>query len=119
MRERQALDSKAMAIPRRAVCTLAALLCAGCAAIDGAQLYREGTQALERGDAERAVIALERAAERAPRASEVHNHLGLAYLALGRRGEARLAFERAVALDCENRAARHNLEIVRADTPAR
>ena len=54
--------------------------------------------------------ALEGAAERAPEASEVQNHLGLAYLASGRRGDALRAFERAVALDCDNAAARHNLE---------
>ncbi|TMA36560.1 MAG: tetratricopeptide repeat protein [Deltaproteobacteria bacterium] len=90
---------------------LAALLCAllGCSAIEGARLYREGTEALERGDAESAVRALELAADRAPEASEVQNHLGLAYLASGRRDDAVRAFERAIALDCDNAAARHNL----------
>ena len=95
------------------------LLATGCSAIEGARLYRDGTQALERGDAEQAVITLESAADRVPEASEVQNHLGLAYLAAGRRGDAQLAFERAVALDCDNRAARHNLEILRAEAPAR
>lgn len=102
-----------------AIGALCALLGAGCSAIDGARLYRDGTQALEHGDAEQAVVALERAAERVPEASEVQNHLGLAYLALGRRGEAQLAFERAVALDCANRAALRNLEILRAESAAR
>src|SRR5882672_10103406 len=31
----------------------------GCGALEGARLYREGTEALERGDAEHAVRALE------------------------------------------------------------
>jgi Flp pilus assembly protein TadD len=109
----------AVGIRSIAIGALCALLCAGCGAIEGARLYREGTHALDRGDAEQAVIALERAAERAPEASEVQNHLGLAYLALGRRGAARLAFERALALDCANDAARHNLAIVRAEPLAR
>src|SRR5204862_1748691 len=85
--------------------TGAVALCAlllSCSAIEGARLYREGTQALERGDADSAVRSLERAAERVPQASEVQNHLGLAYLASGRRDDAVRAFERAVALDCNN-----------------
>jgi Flp pilus assembly protein TadD len=91
------------------------VLCAqlfGCSAIEGARLYREGTHALERGDVASAVRALESASERAPEASEVQNHLGLAYLASGRRGDALRAFERAVELDCDNAAARHNLDVV-------
>ncbi len=99
-----------------AIGALCALLGAGCSAIEGARLYRDGTQALEHGDADQAVIALEQAAERVPEASEVQNHLGLAYLAQGRRADAQLAFERAVALDCSNRAALHNLELLRADS---
>jgi Flp pilus assembly protein TadD len=95
----------------------ATALCAmlvDCAAIEGARLYREGTQALERGDADDAVRSLEGAAERVPQASEVQNHLGLAYLASGRRDEAVRAFERAVALDCNNAAARRNLDLLRS-----
>jgi len=97
---------------------LAAGVCAlpiGCSAIEGAHLYREGTEALERGEVEVAVRELERAAERVPEASEVQNHLGLAYLASGRREEAMRAFERALALDCENDAARHNLMLLLGD----
>jgi Flp pilus assembly protein TadD len=99
----------------------AAVCCApavACGAIEGARLYRQGTEALERGDSATAVSALERAAERAPRASEVQNHLGLAYLASGRRNEAILAFERAVALDCDNAAARRNLDLLIGDPHA-
>ncbi len=63
------------------------------------------------------MTALEAAAERVPHASEVHNHLGLAYQAAGRPGDARRAFERAVALDCDDRAARENLRRPEAQTP--
>lgn len=103
----------------RALAAACCVLAVGCSAIAGARLYREGTEALERGDTATAVRALERAAERAPKASEVQNHLGLAYLAAGRRGEAVLAFERAVALDCDNTAARRNLDLLRDGPHAR
>jgi len=101
---------------RRVLAAGGCALLLGCGAIAGARLYREGTDALERGDAEHAVRALEAAAERAPEASEVQNHLGLAYLASGRRADALRAFERAVAIDCDNAAARHNLDVVRGDS---
>jgi Flp pilus assembly protein TadD len=97
-------------------CAISAALCAtllGCAAIEGARLYSEGTRALERGDTENAVRSLERAAERAPDASEIQNHLGIAYLSAGRRDDALHAFERAVALDCGNAAAQRNLALLR------
>lgn len=94
-----------------AAAALAALLLAsvGCSSWQGARLYQTGTAALDRGDAERAVSDLEQAAALASRASEVQNHLGLAYAALGRDDEAVRAFERAVELDCDNTAARQNL----------
>jgi Flp pilus assembly protein TadD len=101
-----------------ALCGALCALSLGCSAIEGARLYRDGTQALERGDAERAVRSLEGAAERAPDASEVQNHLGIAYLAAGRRDDALRAFERAVALDCSNAAARRNLALLRGDPQA-
>jgi Flp pilus assembly protein TadD len=81
----------------------------GCASLAGARLYRSGSQALERGDAEQAIADLERAAELVPHASEVQNHLGLAYASAGRQREAAAAFRRAVELDCDNAAARRNL----------
>jgi Flp pilus assembly protein TadD len=97
---------------------LAALLVSGlglgaCAPLRAARLYDSGTEALDRGDLARAVEDLERAAALVPRASEVQNHLGLAYAAAGREDEALAAFERAVALDCGNRAARENLAVAR------
>lgn len=93
---------------------LAALLAlslgvAGCAAYRGARLYHSGTQALEQGDPARAIGDLERAAALVPQASEVQNHLGLAYAQAGRPEDALRAFRRAVALDCENAAALENL----------
>jgi lipoprotein NlpI len=81
----------------------------GCASFRGARLYQSGSAALDRGDAERAVIDLERAAALVPQASEVQNHLGLAYAAAGRHDAALRAFRRAVELDCRNRAAALNL----------
>lgn len=90
----------------------------GCATYQGARLYDRGTLALERGDAAAAVADLERAAALVPHASEIQNHLGLAYDAEGRPDDARAAFERAVALDCDNEAAQRNLHAAEARTVA-
>jgi tetratricopeptide (TPR) repeat protein len=92
-----------------------ALVQAGCTsapvrAFHGAHHYAAGTEALERQENGRAIRELELAAEWVPHASEVQNHLGLAYWAEGRVEQARDAFERSVALDCQNEAARSNLE---------
>ena len=84
----------------------------GCAAFQGTRLYGSGSEALERGETARAIADLERAAELLPDASEVQNHLGLAYDAAGRPEAAQQAFERAVALDCDNEAAQQNLDFV-------
>jgi len=81
----------------------------GCASFEGARLYNSGTDALDRGEPARAAADLERAAELVPEASEVQNHLGLAYAELGRDADAERAFRRAVELDCDNAAARENL----------
>ena len=75
----------------------------------GGRLYVTGTEALDRGDATAAVRALEEAAVLVPTASEIRNHLGLAYQAAGERDRARDAFEAAIDLDCDNTAARRNL----------
>ena len=74
-----------------------------------ARLYQTGTASLDAGHVERAMSQLERAARLQPEASEIHNHLGLAPLAAGDRDGARIAFEQALELDCENVAARRNL----------
>lgn len=99
---------------RLAAAGLAATLALGCASFQAARLYGSGSQALERGDPRAAIVALERAAELAPHASEIQNHLGLAYRADGREGDARAAFRRALHLDCDNRAARTNLRAAEA-----
>lgn len=94
-----------------AVALVAVLLAAalGCATYRGARLYQQGSAALERGEVDRAVAHLERAATLVPHASEVQNHLGLAYYAAGRDEDALRAFRRAVELDCDNEQAAHNL----------
>jgi Flp pilus assembly protein TadD len=55
-----------------------------------------------------AIRDLEEAAHWVPEASEVQNHLGLAYAEAGRRDDALAAFRRAEALDCANEAATAN-----------
>ncbi|HTY19044.1 MAG TPA: tetratricopeptide repeat protein [Myxococcota bacterium] len=96
-----------------AALALGALL-GGCASLEAMRLYESGTHALDRGDSQRAVADLERAAALAPDASPIQNHLGLAYQEAGRQEDALRAFERAVALDCSNEAAVANLRAVRS-----
>lgn len=91
------------------VAAIVLMSAAGCTSWRAAGLYQRGTQALERGDSERAVGLLEQAAQLAPEASEVRNHLGLAQLAVGREDLALASFELATQLDCDNAAARDNL----------
>jgi len=92
---------------------VAALAVAACAPMQASRLYASGTEALDRGEVTLAVGELERAAVLAPDASYVQNHLGLAYAAAGREGDALTAFERAVDLDCSNEAAQENLTAAR------
>ncbi len=92
----------------------AAVLVLGCSSFRAAVLYQSGTSALDHGDSAQAIAELERAAELLPEASEVQNHLGLAYQSVGRERDAELAFRRAVALDCGNAAALENLRVVEA-----
>jgi Flp pilus assembly protein TadD len=105
-----------MPSPRSALLAGAVLLAlgAGCASIEGARLYGRGSEALARGDRVAALADLERAAALVPHASEIQNHLGLAYGEAGRDAEALAAFRRAVALDCDNEAARRNLRAAEA-----
>ena len=83
----------------------------GCASFEGARFYKRGSEALERGDADQAIADLERAAELVPHASEIQNHLGLAYEVAGRHESATSAFHRAIELDCDNEAAQANLRL--------
>jgi Flp pilus assembly protein TadD len=103
------LPSRRRVAPVLALVLALAPVWAGCASIEGARLYHRGTAALDAGEPERAIADLERAASLVPQASEVQNHLGLAYAAAGRPGDAERAFRRAVELDCDNAAARQNL----------
>ena len=98
-----------MAIRAGSTALVLGLLLAGCASYEAARLYARGSEALERGEVAAAMADLERAAVLVPEASEVHNHLGLAYARAGREAEAFREFERALELDCDNEAARHNL----------
>jgi Flp pilus assembly protein TadD len=102
---------------RAAAAALALLALPACASFQGARLYRSGSLALERGDAAVAIRDLERAAELVPQASEVRNHLGLAYQSAGRDAEALDAFRRAVELDCDNAAAKANLAALESQAP--
>jgi Flp pilus assembly protein TadD len=103
----------------RVVATLLAALLVACATVDATRLFRSGTAALDRGDADAAVRDLEAAARLLPDSSAVHNHLGLAYAAAERQGDALREFERAVAIDCDNQAARANLASARAHVQLR
>ncbi len=85
-------------------------------AFRGARHYAAGTEALERDDDTQAIAELEQAAVLVPHASEIQNHLGLAYWSDGRPQSAQVAFEKAIELDCDNAAARINLErLMRSD----
>jgi Flp pilus assembly protein TadD len=101
-------------VPRAAACIALVVLLSGCATLEGYRHYRLGNAALDRGDVLRAVVELELAARLVPERSEVQNHLGIAYVAAGRPRDALAAFERAVALDCDNAAAQENLAAARA-----
>jgi tetratricopeptide (TPR) repeat protein len=87
---------------------------AGCTGFRAARLYQEGTEALNAGDSELAIIRLGEAEQLEPEASEIHNHLGLAYAAAGQHEQALSAFQKAVDLDCSNAAANHNLSAAQA-----
>lgn len=95
---------------RAAVAVLLVGACLGCATLEGARLYHSGTAALGRGDLARAIVDLEGAAARVPQDAEVHNRLGVAYAAAGRRDDAIREFRSAVALDCDHAIAARNLE---------
>jgi Flp pilus assembly protein TadD len=97
----------------RAAAVVFALLLSGCTTLEGYRHFRLGTAALDRGELVHAVMELELAARLVPGRSEVQNHLGLAYAAAGRPRDALAAFERAVALDCNNASAQDNLQAAR------
>lgn len=96
-----------------AIAILFATALPACASLESARHYRDGSAALDRGEPAIAVVELERAAALTPDASHVQNHLGIAYEEAGRRDDAVRAYERAVALDCDNAAAQANLDRTR------
>lgn len=96
------------------VVAIGLLLLLGCSTTEGYRHFQAGNTALDRGDPVSAVTELEQAAALVPERSEVFNHLGLAYVAAGRPADALFAFERAVALDCDNQAAALNLRAAQA-----
>ncbi len=99
-----------------ALAFLAGTTATGCATYEAGRLYSAGSSVIS-SDPERAIVQLERAARLAPQASEIHNHLGLAYAEAGRPKDAIAAFERAVAIDCDNEAAQYNLARARGEGP--
>jgi Flp pilus assembly protein TadD len=113
LKRRLPLSDTAAVLRRVLALAWLALAAAGCASFQAARLYERGSAALGRGDAQAAIADLERAADLAPQASEVQNHLGLAYAAAGRHADAAAAFHRAVDLDCGNAAAQENLAAAR------
>lgn len=99
---------------RAGFAAIAVALACGCANVEAMRSYRAGTDALDRGEPQRAVADLEHAAALAPEVSAIQNHLGIAYEEVGRDEDARKAYERAVELDCDNRAAEANLNALRS-----
>ena len=88
----------------------------GCASFRAARLYQQGTASLNSGQAQVAISQLNRAGQLAPGASEIQNHLGLAFTSTGQHEKALSAFRRAVDLDCSNSAAVRNLAAAQAST---
>ena len=76
----------------------------------GAQHFSAGDAALEREDPQEAIRELTLAATLVPHASEIQNHLGLAYWKAGDELAAVRAFEAALEIDCDNQPARVNLD---------
>jgi lipoprotein NlpI len=91
----------------------------GCTGFRAARLYQEGTASLDSGHPELAVVQLSEASNLQPDASEIQNHLGLAFAATGQHDKALSAFERAVDLDCTNEAATQNLASAEAAADSR
>ncbi|HRR27485.1 MAG TPA: tetratricopeptide repeat protein, partial [Acidobacteriota bacterium] len=76
---------------------------------DAATWLNLGVVELTLGNPEQAVSRLEKARNLAPQIPEIHNNLGLAYLAVDRRHEARQCFEFALRLRPDYKNARENL----------
>ncbi|MCY3744888.1 MAG: tetratricopeptide repeat protein [Acidobacteria bacterium] len=71
-----------------------------------------GTELLDQGRYEEAILALTAAAETDPESADAHNALGAAFEQAGRPEDARLRYERAVELEPDLAAARGNLGVL-------
>ena len=111
------MRARVTGVIRTVALALGIALLSGCATLEGYRHFELGNAALDRGDVARAVLELELAATLAPERSEILNHLGIAYRTAGRSGDALSAFERAVALDCDNQEAAANLAAARSIDP--
>lgn len=102
------------------VLLLGAVFTVGCESVsfrtlEGGRYYVRGTESLDSGHLDQAIYELTMASRLVPEASEVQNHLGIAYWRISDVERARMAFETALSLDCENQAARTNLSLLRVE----
>lgn len=68
-----------------------------------ARVYnQEGIRQVDRGDADTALFSFKRAADYDPSWSSPHVNMGAAFITLGKRRRARVAFEAAIATDATN-----------------
>lgn len=88
--------------------TLVLVVLAGRATVSSSLNYTAGTEALEKGDFETAVVHLEEAVRLDPSLSRNHNNLAYAYYETGRLQEAWDHGRKAVLLDPDNEYARAN-----------
>ena len=84
------------------------LLLAGCATVSSSLNYTEGTDALEKGDFNTAIVHLEEAVRLDPKLSRNHANLAYAYYETGQIEKAWLHGRAAVLLDPSNEAAKAN-----------
>lgn len=93
---------------RLAACAVIALLLAGCQP-SGPEALLRGDQELQAGHPAEAVRLLELAATKLPSDARAWNHLGLAYHAAGRLGDAQKAYLRALNFDRNLAEVQYNL----------
>ena len=102
----------------RIACVLAAVLAAGVASGYAADAREEarayvsfGIEMAERGLWREALFRWQRAVEIDPTYAEAFNNLAIGYEHAGELGEARKAYEKALALEPENALVRQNYEL--------
>ncbi|MGZ5259027.1 MAG: tetratricopeptide repeat protein [Burkholderiales bacterium] len=94
-------------VVRNLLISLAATLTA-CSTIESTLQYREGTQALERGEYPKAISALEEAVKLEPKNSSAHANLAAAYARVGRMNEAWFFTRQALLANPSHPTARIN-----------